>query len=638
MKSAVNSFASRRILVVCVCCASLFAFGRLAWAGGAGNDTCLTANLAAEGANLSDNTGFGPDDAEASCQADSNHDAWFAYTAACDGQVQFTTIGSALAPVNDTVLSVFAACGGAELACDDDGGVGLLSALTITATADDTYFIRVAGAMNNVGPIQLNIQRLGTCLIEDVCHTNGTVNPSNECEICDSADSNVGWTPVFKGTACGNPGFGECDSPDACNGAGQCETNNKPDGTACSSDFNDCTQDICQAGACTHPGEPAGTACGDPTVTDCDNEDTCDGVDTCLSNPQPDGVECTPDANDCTDDICAAGLCTHPNEAFGTLCGDPTDTDCDNPDSCDGNGACLDNFEPDDTGCTPDTNDCTDDVCASGLCEHPNEPLGTFCGDPADDDCDNPDTCDGSGLCLDNLEPDGTTCNDGNVCTGPDLCSTGLCTAPFIPQAPIVTTAGSRRLDVTAQPAGSSVPQALRVTSPDHPCLVQYVGLTGQLQPSPVFQSALDWATLTAFGSEIVPQSTYLITAECGGEFSSDGQAETTIWGDVDVNGTVSLFDLFCMFDALSDIYVNCTFENVDLHPCTPNGTINLSDLFQVLNAFSDPPFPCAGPCGGGACCNAGLCAIADDAPSCSGTGGAYQGDGTNCLPNPCPP
>ena len=61
----------------------------------------------------------------------------------------------------------------------------------------------------------------------------------------------------------------------------------------------------------------------------------------------------------------------------GSTCGDPTDTDCDNPDTCDEAGNCVDNLEP----------------------------AGTFCGDRTDTDCDNPDTCNGAGDCEDNFEP-----------------------------------------------------------------------------------------------------------------------------------------------------------------------------------------------------------------------------------------
>ena len=75
-----------------------------------------------------------------------------------------TANGSLLGPTNDTVLSVYEACGGAEMACDDNGGEGLLSELTFYGTADTTYFIRVAGGGDNVGEIALEVSTIGRCI------------------------------------------------------------------------------------------------------------------------------------------------------------------------------------------------------------------------------------------------------------------------------------------------------------------------------------------------------------------------------------------------------------------------------------------------------------------------------------------
>ncbi len=64
--------------------------------------------------------------------------------------------------------------------------------------------------------------------------------------------------------------------------------------------------------------------------------------------------------------------------------------------------------------------------------------------------------------------------------------------------------------------------------------------------------------------------------------------ADDVIYGDVDNNGTINLFDLFCVIDAFAKDYEICTLEQADIEPCNGNGTINLQDLFAVLDAFSD--------------------------------------------------
>jgi cysteine-rich repeat protein len=61
----------------------------------------------------------------------------------------------------------------------------------------------------------------GQCLIDGSCHSDGTPNPSNECEECDSGTSSGGWTPLS-------------------------------DGTACTADAYSCTDDECRSGACDH--------------------------------------------------------------------------------------------------------------------------------------------------------------------------------------------------------------------------------------------------------------------------------------------------------------------------------------------------------------------------------------------------
>jgi hypothetical protein len=53
--------------------------------------------------------------------------------------------------------------------------------------------------------------------------------------------------------------------------------------------------------------------------------------------------------------------------------------------------------------------------------------MGTPCGDPTDDDCTDPDTCDGAGTCLPNHAMDGTDCDDGQFCIVGEACVDGEC-------------------------------------------------------------------------------------------------------------------------------------------------------------------------------------------------------------------
>lgn len=87
-------------------------------------------------------------------------------------------------------------------------------------------------------------------------------------------------------------------------------------------------------------GQPDGTGCGNPADTECSNPDSCQG------------------------EVCDAN-----NEPSGTPCGNPNDTMCNNPDSCNANGMCLRNFEPSGTPCDLDEDSCTTDQCEPpGVC------------------------------------------------------------------------------------------------------------------------------------------------------------------------------------------------------------------------------------------------------------------------------
>ncbi len=59
-------------------------------------------------------------------------------------------------------------------------------------------------------------------------------------------------------------------------------------------------------------------------------------------------------------------------------------------------------------------------------------------------------------------------------------------------------------------------------------------------------------------------------------------------YGDIDGNGTLNLFDIFCILDLVGGEPVDseCNAVNADIEPCEPNGTLNLFDIFSVLDAI----------------------------------------------------
>ena len=221
-----------------------------------------------------------------------------------------------------------------------------------------------------------------------------------------------------------------------CSDGDSCTVNDSCVEGACASgppvncdDFNLCTDDICSDGLCEH--NPAEGNCDDQnlcTVEDlctdgkcqggallaCDDDnicttDACDPAVGCVHipnvNPCDDGNACT------TGDICADGVCGGP----GTLdCGDGNGC---TSDSCDPDSGCMHSFNADPCD---DGNACTtSDLCIGGLC------LGTELISCNDDNSCTDDSCSPLTGCLN--ENNQAPCEDGDLCTGGDICSVGLC-------------------------------------------------------------------------------------------------------------------------------------------------------------------------------------------------------------------
>ncbi|MGE3108643.1 MAG: GC-type dockerin domain-anchored protein [Phycisphaerales bacterium] len=142
--------------------------GTLGWfqAGGGGggpaNDNCANATLIGDGTTNFDGTNATTDGPQP-CGLISN-DVWFEYVASCTGNATATTCLGGVATL-DSVLAVYTGCGGANLACNDDGPPGCPapagfsgSTATFPVTAGTHYWIQV-GTFNNGpnGPSQITM-------------------------------------------------------------------------------------------------------------------------------------------------------------------------------------------------------------------------------------------------------------------------------------------------------------------------------------------------------------------------------------------------------------------------------------------------------------------------------------------------
>ncbi len=125
----------------------------------------------------------------------------------------------------------------------------------------------------------------------------------------------------------------------------------------------------------------------------------------CGNGVQEAGEQCdTGPANGTTECGCSLA-CDFPFS--GNPCGSQSDTLCDDPDTCDGAGVCVPNHAPAYACGDEAQGDCfATDYCGGGVCVDSGfEPVGQGCGDESDTQCDNPDTCTAGGICAANPDP-----------------------------------------------------------------------------------------------------------------------------------------------------------------------------------------------------------------------------------------
>ncbi len=127
-----------------------------------------------------------------SCTPGDAKDVWHCWTADCTGRARFNTCGSGF----DTSLAIYDACGGNELACNDDGcGVVpfLRSQIDFNVTEGTTYYIRVSGASGASGNYRLTVDPCRNAC----CINNGT------CQLVIPAQCTAGGgRPAGPGTFC----------------------------------------------------------------------------------------------------------------------------------------------------------------------------------------------------------------------------------------------------------------------------------------------------------------------------------------------------------------------------------------------------------------------------------------------------
>ena len=310
---------------------------------------------------------------------------------------------------------------------------------------------------------------------EDACQAR-TCSPEGQC----------GKTFTAAGTVVPAQVAQDCKQA-VCDGAGAiADANDDTDLPA--DDGNACTDDVCVAGAPSHPNKTDGAACTDG--------DACTVADTCQAGACASGAPV----------ICAAldqchaagvcdptiGACPNPPKANGSSCNDSNA--CTQVDTCQA-GACL--------GASPVICAALDQCHAAGACDptngtcsNPNKVNGSSCNDS--DACTQVDTCQAgactgaspvvcaplyqchaagacdptNGTCSNPNQADGSVCSDGNACTLSDTCQAGVCASGPVCTPEQVCTAGaceSYSSCKTLKAALPSLPDGAYLIDPDGP-------------------------------------------------------------------------------------------------------------------------------------------------------------------------
>ncbi len=294
---------------------------------------------------------------------------------------------------------------------------------------------------------------------------------------------------------------------------------------------------------------------------DCDDGLFCNGAETCDTLPIPN--TCVPGTSPCTNPALPA--C---DETTNTCVVCAFNSDCSDGLFCSGAETCdtLTNT------CVAGTDPCNDGVvCTVDTCD---DVLNT-CTHTADD----------------------TVCDDGLFCTGLEICSltldcqtgTNPCTNPALP---------------VCDEGATTCRECLVATDCDDSndcttdsCVGFVCGNVNVADGSPCFNNLGTCLNGVCTGIPCTVNSDCSDSNVCTKDLCIANECSNppNMYGDVNHNDVINLFDLFCVLDGFSGVFNDCSFEDVDIEPCAGNSTLNLFDLFAVLDSFSGVD-ACCGP------------------------------------------
>jgi plastocyanin len=272
-----------------------------------------------------------------------------------------------------------------------------------------------------------------SCGVAQVCDAAGACTgcltaltcpgTDNECQTRTCTASVCGFNFAASGTAANAQTAGDCKK-NQCDGAGAIVP--ATDDTDVPVDGNACSNDVCTAGVPSHTPTASGSACAQMGGTLCNGNSVC--VE-CLVASTCGGVDA-----DCKARTCTAGVCGFANTPVGTVTTAQSAGDC-KENQCDGNGSSAPVAKNTDLP-ADDGNQCTGEICTAGVPSHPPTASGTACNQMSGAFCDGASVCVecvanancASGVCTNNAcaAPSCTDAVKNGAETGVD-CGGGIC-------------------------------------------------------------------------------------------------------------------------------------------------------------------------------------------------------------------
>ena len=221
----------------------------------------------------------------------------------------------------------------------------------------------------------------GTCL---GCNTGADCpGTDTECHTRTCVANTCGVAFTAAGTATAAQTAGDCKQNE-CDGSGNIVSANH--NADVPSDAFQCTADTCTAGVPTFTPVASGTACSQAGGTLCDATGDCVQCNAATDCPGTD--------TDCHVRTCPAGTCGVVNTAAGNPTSTQTASNC-QINQCDGAGNAVN--VADNSDVPVDGNQCTGDVCTAGVPSNPNLAAGTACTQSGGTICNGAGTCAAAG-------------------------------------------------------------------------------------------------------------------------------------------------------------------------------------------------------------------------------------------------